>query len=75
MQDRSPIYAKGLRRVLARSHAKTGDQFTISGYIGTSEQFDEAMGDFAVAYAKQNEEDYNALKTAVKRGKIKVYRE
>jgi len=69
------IYAKACGRVLARAHAKTGDQATISGYLGTSDQFDEAMADFAVAYADQAERDYAALKAAVKNGKIKAYRE
>jgi uncharacterized protein (DUF2252 family) len=69
------VYAKVCGRVLARAHAKTGDQFTISGYLGTSEQFDEAMGDFAVAYADQAERDHAALRAAVKNGDIKVYQE
>src|SRR5262249_11751161 len=69
------MYGKACGRVLARAHAKTGDQFTVSGYLGTSDQFDEAMGDFAVAYADQTEEDYAALKTAANNGKIKVYQE
>ena len=32
--------------VLARSHAKAGDTATISGYLGNSDQFDEAIDDF-----------------------------
>jgi uncharacterized protein (DUF2252 family) len=67
------IYGKACGRVLARAHAKTGCQSTISGYLGTSDRFDEAMADFAVAYADQTERDYAALKTAVKRGRIKAY--
>ena len=69
------VYGKACGRVLARAHAKTGDQFTISGYAGTSDQFDAALAGFAMAYADQVEEDYGALKTAVKNGKIKVYQE
>jgi len=69
------IYAKACGRVLARAHAKTGDQATISGYLGTSDQFEEAMADFAMAYADQAERDYDALKAAVKNGKIKAYTE
>ena len=69
------LYAKMCGRVLARAHAKTGDQATISGYLGSSDQFDEAMADFAVAYADQAERDYAALKAAVRNGKIKVYQE
>jgi uncharacterized protein (DUF2252 family) len=69
------IYAKACGRVLARAHAKTGDPTAITGYLGNSEQFDEAMTDFAVAYADQAERDYAALKAAAKNGKIKVYQE
>jgi len=69
------LYAKACGKVLARAHAKTGNQFTISGYLGSSDQFDEAVAQFAVAYADQTERDYAALKAAAKNGKIKVYRE
>jgi uncharacterized protein (DUF2252 family) len=69
------VYAKACGRVLARAHAKTGGQASIAGYLGNSDQFDEAMADFAVAYADQAERDYAALKTAAKNGKINVYRE
>jgi hypothetical protein len=69
------VYAHACGRVLARAHAKTGDQFTISGYLGSNDQFDEAMAKFALAYADQGERDYAALKTAVKNGKIRAQRE
>jgi uncharacterized protein (DUF2252 family) len=55
---------------LARAHAKSGDAATISGYLGKGEQFDSAMGDFAVAYADQTERDHAALVEAVKQGRI-----
>lgn len=60
---------------LARSHAKGGEVFTISGYLGGSDEFDEAIGNFAVAYANQAERDHAALKAAVRTGKIKAFRE
>jgi uncharacterized protein (DUF2252 family) len=60
---------------LARAHAKAGDSLTISGYLGSSGPFDEAMGEFAIAYADQTERDHAALKAAVRAGKIKVYLE
>jgi hypothetical protein len=41
--------------VLARAHAKAGGVSEIAGYLGSSDQFDEAMGHFAVAYADQTE--------------------
>lgn len=58
---------------LARAHAKAGDsEQGISGYMGSSDNFDEAMGSFAVAYADQTERDHAALKAAVRAGKIEV---
>ena len=36
---------------LARAHARTGRAAMISGYLGSSDQFDRAIEEFAVAYA------------------------
>jgi uncharacterized protein (DUF2252 family) len=69
------IYAKACGWVLARAHAKAGDAMTISGYLGGSDQFDEAIGDFSLAYADQAERDHDALKAAVRKGKLTVYQE
>jgi uncharacterized protein (DUF2252 family) len=66
------VYGRACGWVLARAHAKSGDTWTISGYLGNSGQFDEAMGAFAVAYADQAERDHTALKAAVKARKIAV---
>ena len=60
---------------LARAHAKSGDAATISGYLGSSSRFDDAVSNFAVAYADQNERDYYALLEAIRAGKIAVLRE
>ena len=58
---------------LARAHSKAGTaDLKISGYLGKAENFDEAMGNFAVAYADQTERDHAALKAAVRSGKVKV---
>ncbi len=63
-------YLKVCSVCLARAHARTGDAACISGYIGKSDVFCEAITDFAVAYADQTERDYQALKEAVKSGRI-----
>jgi uncharacterized protein (DUF2252 family) len=65
-------YAMACGWVLARAHAKSSAiSATISGYLGASrDDFDVAMGKFAIAYADQAERDHAALKTAVRRGKI-----
>jgi uncharacterized protein (DUF2252 family) len=60
---------------LARAHAKTGDAAMISGYLGNSSTFDEAMARFAVTYADQNERDHQALLQAIRAGTIEVYHE
>ncbi|MBL7903130.1 MAG: DUF2252 domain-containing protein [Bacteroidia bacterium] len=67
-----PQYGKLCAWSLAQAHAKSGDAAMIAGYVGNSEELDEAMYSFALAYAKQNDKDYAALKAAAKSGKIKV---
>jgi hypothetical protein len=66
------VYGTVCGWALARAHAKSGDETTISGYLGIEENFDSAMGKFAIAYADQAERDHAALKTAVRTGKIDV---
>lgn len=68
-------YAVLCGRNLARAHAKSGDARTIAGYLGKSDQFDEAIAKFSVAYADQAERDHAALEEAVRRGTIEVYRD
>jgi len=60
---------------LARAHAKSGYPSMISGYLGNSERFDEAVADFGVTYANQNEKDYRALLKAIRAGKIEAHQE
>jgi hypothetical protein len=42
----------------------------ISGYLGSSEDFEQAVADFALAYAEQNERDYRRLRRAVSDARI-----
>jgi uncharacterized protein (DUF2252 family) len=58
-------YAHLCGRVLARAHAKAGDAATLSGYLGSSGAFDEAVAGYAVAYADQVEKDYELFRAAV----------
>jgi uncharacterized protein (DUF2252 family) len=70
------FFAKACGWILARAHAKGGTkELVISGYLGSQDNFDEAMGNFAMAYADQAERDHAALKTAVRAGKIEVHME
>ena len=57
---------------LARAHAKGGDAAVISGYLG-GDNFDQAVGDFSIAYADQTERDHACLKAAVRKGDIPVH--
>jgi uncharacterized protein (DUF2252 family) len=66
------IYGEACGWVLARAHAKAGDPWAISGYLGKNPEFDEAMGKFASDYADQAERDHAALKAAVRAGRIEV---
>lgn len=68
-------YAEYCGWALARAHAKSGDAAMISGYLGNSSKFDEAIASFAVNYADQNERDHQVLLKAVSAGKIEVYHE
>jgi uncharacterized protein (DUF2252 family) len=57
---------------LALAHAKSGDAATIAGYLGKTDEVDEALSKFAFAYSEQNERDYAELKEAARTRKIKV---
>jgi uncharacterized protein (DUF2252 family) len=57
---------------LARAHARSGDPARISGYMGKSDVFDQAITDFAIAYADQTERDHQVLVDAVKSGRIEA---
>lgn len=46
-------------RTLAHAHAKTGDRHAIASYLGKNEAFENAMVQYASAYADQNEADYD----------------
>jgi uncharacterized protein (DUF2252 family) len=55
---------------LARGHARTGRASMIFGYLGGGKDFDNAIADFALAYADQNQKDYQRLVDAVANGRV-----
>jgi uncharacterized protein (DUF2252 family) len=61
-------FAAACGKVLARSHARTGDPVAIAAYIGKGRAFEEAMGAFAIAYANQTERDHRQLVDAIASG-------
>jgi hypothetical protein len=54
-------YAILCGRTLARAHARTADTAALSGYMGNSEAFDDAIASFAMLYAAQNQKDFDAF--------------
>ena len=46
---------------LAHAHARTGDEIAIAAYLDDGSAFEDAMWDFALAYADRNEADYQAF--------------
>jgi uncharacterized protein (DUF2252 family) len=68
-------HAKLCGWVLANAHARSGQPALISGYLGKGGRFDEAVAEFAVAYADQNERDYRVLCEAAQSGRIEVRKE
>lgn len=65
-------YAWTCGKALARAHARSADAVVLSGYLGTSEAFDQAIGLFAMAYARQTESDHAVLLDAIKSGRVPV---
>ena len=68
-------YGKSCGWALARAHARSGDAARISGYMGSNSTFDDAVCEFAVEYADQNQRDYRAFIKAIREGRIKVIAE
>jgi hypothetical protein len=66
------IYGQLCGWTLARGHARSGDRVTIAAYLGRGSVFDEALAEFAEAYADQNEADYQRFVQAVRDQRIEV---
>ena len=66
------LYAKWCGRALALAHARSGNSAMLSGYMGKSDAFDQAIAAFSVAYADQSERDHAVFEHAVRRGKLKA---
>jgi len=58
---------------LARAQARAGDSVRIAGYLGASDKFDAALVKFATRYADQAEHDHEALRKAIRFGRVKSY--
>jgi hypothetical protein len=58
------IYGQLCGWTLARGHARSGDRIAIAAYLGGGDAFDEAVADFAAAYADQTERDHARFSAA-----------
>ncbi|MFJ9815897.1 DUF2252 domain-containing protein [Streptomyces sp. NPDC101151] len=68
--DQVDDYGRMTGALLARAHAHSADPRLIAGYCGKNEELDEAMADFAVAYADRTEADHAELVAAVRSGRL-----
>ncbi len=66
------LYAGLCGKVLARAHARSGDPAILTGYMGRSTAFEDALADFGTAYAVQNERDHTALLNAIRAGRLEA---
>jgi uncharacterized protein (DUF2252 family) len=66
------LYGEVCAWCLARAHARSGDRIAIAGYLGSSPTFEEAVADFAEAYADVNAGDHGLLAGAAATGRVPV---
>ncbi len=65
-------YAELCGETLARAHSRSGDAAVLAGYMGKSSSFEDALAEFGIAYADQNELDHAALLEAIRAGRIEA---
>jgi uncharacterized protein (DUF2252 family) len=66
------LWARYCGHALARAHARSGDPVLLSAYMDDGPAFEDAMADFATAYADQTERDHEALAAAVRSGRVQA---
>jgi uncharacterized protein (DUF2252 family) len=65
-------YAEVCGELLAKGHARSGDPCILSGYLGATDRFDNALVNFAVDYADQDTCDFEKLLKAIRAGIVEV---
>jgi uncharacterized protein (DUF2252 family) len=65
-------YTRACAWSLARSHARSGDRLAIASYVGKSARLDDAIAEFSVRYADQNELDHQRLLEAIAAGELEA---
>ena len=66
------FYGRTCGWTLARAHARSGDPVAMAEYLGTSDAFDQSITDFSLAYADQNEKDYQEFVNSIKSGRLQA---
>ncbi len=61
-------YSSVCAELLAKGHARSAEPATLASYLGSSDKAARALLEFAVKYADQTEQDFRALKRALKKG-------
>jgi uncharacterized protein (DUF2252 family) len=64
------IYGEACAWTLARAHARSGDRIAVAAYLGSGPRFENAIAEFAEAYADQNQRDHRALVDAIEAGGV-----
>jgi hypothetical protein len=70
LEETLPFYATLCGHTLARAHVRAGDAPAIAAYLGDSHAFEEAIADFAMAYAQQTEVDWQRFQQAIRDGQL-----
>ncbi len=70
--DALAFYAGMCGWTLARAHARSGDSVAIAAYLGGTDAFDEAITGFSLAYADQNERDFENFIKAIRSGRLEA---
>jgi uncharacterized protein (DUF2252 family) len=66
------LYGRLCGAALARAHARAGQPALLTGYLGSSAAFDEAVAAFALAYADQNDRDFESFLRAIRSGRVQA---
>ncbi len=72
IEDWDDNLLRAYSKMCALALARSGDAAMISGYMGSSETFDDAICEFAVEYADQTQRDYGAFVKAVREERVKA---
>lgn len=64
------LYGRLCARSLAYGHARGGDRIAIASYLGSGDEFDEAIAEFAERYAERNTRDHKNFLAAIDDGRV-----